>query len=78
MAVHMQDSEEIFYSPPLKQLTFGHHIFLYRFRVQEQTKEKGKKGFGLEKFPSIIEVLNPNDLFDEKSKSSLSLFAICS
>ena len=42
---------------------------------KNKQKKKGKKVLGLENFPSIIEVLNPNDLFDEKSKIFPKLFS---
>ena len=63
----------------LKQLTFGHQHHqlqvLYLQGARTNKKKKGKKVLGLENFPSIIEVLNPNDLFDEKSKIFPKLFS---
>ena len=74
MAIHMQDSVENIPLRP-KQLTFGHHIIQYCLRgVRTNNREKGKKGFGAKEIPiNYREVLNPNDLFDEKSKSCLKL-----
>ena len=75
MAIHMQDNK--YYNVEKyssETINIWPSTSAYTLRVYKQ-KKKGKKVLGLEKFPSIIEVLNPNDLFDEKSKIFTKLFS---
>ena len=82
MVIHMQDNnlsnvESEKYSPETINIwpSTSSAASVVPSGCKNKQKKKGKKVLGLENFPSIIEVLNPNDLFDEKSKIFPKLFS---
>ena len=81
MAIHMQDNNlrnvesEKYSSETINIWPSTSSACVIPSGCKNKQKKKGKKVLGLENFPSIIEVLNPNDLFDEKSKIFPKLFS---
>ena len=81
MAIHMQDNNlsnvesEKYSSETINIWPSTSSAWVIPSGCENKQKKKGKKVLGLENFPSIIEVLNPNDLFDEKSKIFPKLFS---
>ena len=81
MAIHMQDNNlrnvesEKYSSKTINIWPSTSSACVIPSGCKNKQKKKRKKVLGLENFPSIIEVLNPNDLFDEKSKIFTKLFS---